>query len=74
MKSLHVAPAYGRRYATTASAEKDFAEGKDFIMINGDYTGRYMSIRDLKRIKEDGYKEVHVFTDHTFQHRTVHVL
>jgi hypothetical protein len=74
MKQLHVAPAYGRRYVTTESAEADFAAGKDFEMVNGEYRGKYMSIRDMMRIKEDGYTEVHVFTDHTFQHRTVHVL
>ena len=73
-EALHVVPAYGRRYATTESAEKAFVDGKDFEMINGDYAGRYMSIRDLERIKADGYPEVHVYTDHSLTLRTVHVL
>lgn len=73
-KQLHVRPAYGRRYATTESAERDFHAGKDFEMINGEYTGRYMSIRDAMRIKEDGYDEIHVYTDAACQLRTVHKL
>lgn len=73
-KVLQVVPAYGRKYATTASAERDFHDGKDFMMINGGYNGSYMSIRDAMRIKEDGFKEIHVFTDGECSQRTVHVL
>ena len=69
--ALSVTPAYGRTYKTTADAEKAFHDGKDFQIWKD---GPYMSIRDAKRIKADGYTEIHVYTDRSLQHRTVHVL
>lgn len=74
MNTLILAPAYGRRYPSTEAAEKDFAAGKDFMVLNPEVRGTYASIRDLDRMRGDGYTEVHIFTDSTFQHRTVHVL
>jgi hypothetical protein len=73
-KILEVVPAYGRIYSSTAIAERDFHDGKDFEMTNGTYRGRYMSIRDAARIKKDGYDEIHIYTNTRREIRTVHVL
>jgi hypothetical protein len=73
-KILEVVPAYGRKYTTTAIAEREFHDGKDFMMVNGGYNGSYMSIRDAARIKNDGYAEIHIYTDTRREIRTVHVL
>lgn len=70
-KILEVMGAYGRRYTTTESAERDFHDGKDFKVTGN---GPYMSIRDLKRLKDDGYIEVHILCGLNYELCVVHVL
>jgi len=54
MKTLDVHGAYGRIYRDAASAEKDWAEGKDFKI----YGGLYLSVRDVPKLIADGYTSV----------------
>lgn len=70
-KILEVMGAYGRRYATTEAAERDFHDGKDFKVLGN---GPYMSIRDAMKCKEDGYAEIHILCGTNFELRVVHVL
>ena len=44
-------PAYGRTYLTARAAMRDWENGKDFYIVNGDYAGSYCSIRDIKLMK-----------------------
>lgn len=48
---LHLVPAYGRDYTTSAAALADWKQGKDFqIMdISSPYYGAYCSCRDFTR-------------------------
>ena len=51
MSSATVSPAYGRDYKSKAAAEKDFRDGKDFLVhnVDGRMTPRIVpcSIRDM---------------------------
>ena len=48
---LIVVPAYGRDYKNAKDAEKDFQDGKDFIIndISSRWDGKPCSIRDLPK-------------------------
>lgn len=50
MTILNVGGAYGRQYKSYKEVLKDWEEGKDFRSKYG-----YLSIRDVDKIKEDGY-------------------
>lgn len=49
---LDLIPAYGRFYEDEESLQKDWEGGKDFMIL----AGPYCSIRDLKLMKERGYR------------------
>lgn len=48
---LDIIPAYGKSYTTSARFLADWQAGKDFRIVNGPY----MSIRDSKRLLDQGY-------------------
>ena len=50
IRSIIIAPAYGRDYKSAAEARQAYYAGKDFIIesIDSPYWGTYCSIRDLK--------------------------
>ena len=45
--TLFLVPAYGRQYAAKNTVLREWAEGKDFKIINGPYC----SIRDIDRMR-----------------------
>jgi hypothetical protein len=50
MRKMTLLGAYGRAYRTRTDAARDWAQGKDFMIMNGPYC----SIRDLEVMKEYG--------------------
>ena len=60
MAFLTVVPAYGRDYKNKASAEKDWTDGKDFMIANVGhrYNGSYCSINNANSLKGEGFKGV----------------
>jgi hypothetical protein len=52
MTPLNLRGAYGRQ-----AEVKDWFDGKDFMIINGPYC----SIRDVPRLKRDGYTHVRLY-------------
>lgn len=58
-RSLRLFGAYGRRYKTAEEALRAWNDGKDFKM----YDGPYCSVRDVAKLREDGYTELRICYD-----------
>jgi hypothetical protein len=71
-KLLNVIPAYGRVYANTQAAIKDWLAGKDFKIRGKD--GPYLSIRDSEFLKNDGYALVRIYPSMLHSHYETKVL
>jgi hypothetical protein len=67
MNRILLHAAYGRVYNTASEAEKDWADGKDFKIVNGPYT----SIRDEEQLKEDFGSIVIAYAINSEGHREV---
>lgn len=52
--SLHIKPAYGRKYSSPEEAVAAWKDGRDFKIIRGPY----LSIRDSDQLLDDGYNLV----------------
>ena len=64
-----VIPAYGRDYKSAKDTEKDFRDGKDFVIadISNRWDGKYCSIRDFAvgdqiKIRYKGLRNVTIVT------------
>lgn len=51
---IYLVPAYGRAYDTREAMIRDWTAGKDFKILTGSWTGAYTSMRDSKRLREEG--------------------
>lgn len=52
---------YCRDYKTSKEAQAAWHQGKDFVIRNANYwIGAPCSIRDIDRLKEDGFTEVQI--------------
>jgi hypothetical protein len=57
MRKMVLIGAYGRAYRTRTDAARDWAQGKDFMIMNGPYC----SIRDLETMRSYGMPiEIHI--------------
>lgn len=45
-EDITVVPAYGRDYRSLAAAKADWSEGKDFLIVSGRDSGRYLNKAD----------------------------
>jgi hypothetical protein len=60
LKTLTLAPAYGRDYSSRTAAADDWRAGKDFQIASGPDDGRYTSIRDIEAIRAEGYTHLKI--------------
>jgi len=60
--TLECIPAYHRIYTSTTTVEEDWLRHAPFIMTNGRWAGRMITIADLNVLHNEGYEEVLLYT------------